>query len=81
MRINGMIESLEALSRDIVEVPDGESIEMDRFQYAEYKRLVWEWMSSRPDPIMQFVGHPIVVIKKSEEPLSTGSSELANNEV
>ena len=75
-------ESLDELDTVITDNSRGtiETMEMDRIQYATYKELVWEWMREL-NPIMIFRGHPIVVIKRGEEALSTGSGKLANNVV
>ena len=58
--------SLVELAEKLREVPEDEVLEMDRLQYADYKRLVWEWMATRPDPIMEYAGHKIVVVKRGE---------------
>ena len=68
--------SLDELEHHISGVVPGEPIEMDRIQYSDYKTLVWEWMRQL-NPISVFRGHPIVVIKRGEESLSTGDSEVS----
>lgn len=58
--------SLAELWEKVRETPEGEPLGMDRLQYAEYKRLVWEWMATRPDPIMEYAGHKIEVVARGE---------------
>ena len=71
-------DSLQDVSKAIVLAGPHEPIEMDRIQYAAYKELVWKWLREL-NPISVFEEHTIVVIKRSDEALSTGASELANN--
>ena len=70
--------SLDDLEGHIRGIEPGEPIEMDRVQYSDYKTLVWEWLRQL-NPIMVFRGHPIVVIKRGEEALSTGADKLTDN--
>lgn len=58
-------DSLEELERYVASAVPGESVEMDRVQYAAYKTLVWQWLA-KLNPISVFKGHPIVVIKRGE---------------
>lgn len=47
-----------------IELEEGEEVGMGRIQYAKYKRLVWEWMATRPDPMKEFAGHKLIVSQK-----------------